>query len=66
VIALGHPGYSRLGFVPAENLGISPPEGADIPSDAWMAMRLTQYDADMRGTASYASDFIETGSIPGL
>ncbi len=68
VIVLGHPSYyPRLGFVPAAGLGIyPPPEGADIPSDAWMAMTLTRYTADLRGTVSYSSDFIETGSVPGL
>jgi putative acetyltransferase len=67
VIVLGHPGYyPRLGFVPAAGLGIHPPEGADVPNDAWMAMPLTRYTADLRGTVSYSSDFIETGSVPGL
>ena len=67
VIVLGHPSYyPRFGFVPATGMGIHPPEGADVPSAAWMAKPLTQYTADMRGTVSYSSHFIETKSVPGL
>ena len=67
VIVLGHPSYyPRLGFVPASDMGIHPPEGAYVPSDAWMAKPLTQYTVHLRGTASYCSDFIQTGSVPGL
>ena len=66
MIVLGHPSYyPRLGFVPATAMGIYPPEGADIPSEAWMAKPLTQYAANMSGTVAYSSDFIETGSVPG-
>ena len=67
VVVLGHPSYyPRFGFVPAIGIGIYPPEGADVPSEAWMAKPLTQYTADMRGTVSYSSDFIETESVAGL
>ena len=67
VIVLGHPSYyPRFGFVPATGMGIHPPEGADVPSAAWMAKPLTRYTSDMRGTVSYSSDFIDTGSVPGL
>lgn len=42
VVVLGHPSYYlRLGFVPATGIGIDPPEGADVPSEPWMAKPLT-------------------------
>jgi putative acetyltransferase len=67
VIVLGKPSYyRRLGFAPAMGRGIYPPEGADLPSDAWMAKPLNQYRVHLRGTAKYSLDFTETGSVPGL
>jgi putative acetyltransferase len=67
VVVLGQPSYyPRLGFVPATSMGIYPPKGADVPSEACMAKPLTRYTPDMRGTVSYSSDFIETESVPGL
>jgi putative acetyltransferase len=67
VVVFGHPSYyPRLGFVSATGIGIYFPEGVDVPSEAWMAKPLTQYTADMRGTVSYSSEFIETESVPGL
>jgi putative acetyltransferase len=49
VLVLGHPTYyPRLGFCPASELGIQPPDPS-IPEGAFMAIRLSAYDQNLRG-----------------
>ncbi len=59
IVVLGYPGYySRLGFVPAGPLGIDPPEGWDVPGEAWMALELRPGSLEgVSGTAEFARPF---------
>jgi putative acetyltransferase len=53
IVLLGHPEYyPRFGFENARALGIDPPSPA-FPDAAFMARRLTAYDARYRGTVLY-------------
>ncbi len=52
VVVLGHPDYyPRFGFEPARRYGIESPYPA--PDQAWMALALPAYDADIQGTVRY-------------
>ena len=48
--------YSRLGFVPAESLGMRRPS-LRIPERAFQVIRLPAYDASMTGTLVYRHEF---------
>jgi predicted N-acetyltransferase YhbS len=53
---LGHASYyPRFGFVPARSLGIEPPQ--PWPDEAWQALKLPAYNAEIRGRARYAPAF---------
>ena len=55
-IVLGHPGYyPRFGFEPAAPRGLEFP--AEVPDEAWMALRLPRYTDEARGSVSYAPPF---------
>jgi predicted N-acetyltransferase YhbS len=52
-LVLGHPNYyPRFGFEPARPLGIEP-EIEGLPDEVWMAVKLSAYDAEIRGTALF-------------
>ena len=52
MVVLGHPGYyPRFGFEPARPLGIE--TYYDAPDNARMALRLSAYDPQIRGTVRY-------------
>jgi putative acetyltransferase len=61
VIVLGYADfYRRFGFVPARALGIEPPEGWDVPDEAWMALELCEGGLDrVHGKARYPTPFNE-------
>lgn len=62
IVLLGHPSYyPRFGFESARVLGIEPasPQYADA---AWMARKLSKYDAKYRGRVVYPGAFAETGT----
>ena len=55
VLVLGHPWYyPRLGFEPAEPLGILAPRDY---GDAWMVARLSAYDPSCRGRVEFPPAF---------
>lgn len=59
VVVLGHPEfYPRFGFVTASTLGIKPPWPVD-PDEAFMALPLSGYREDMKGTIVYPPEFEE-------
>jgi putative acetyltransferase len=61
VVLVGHPAYyPRFGFEPARPLGLEPPEGTH--EAVFMALRLSSYDANLRGRVSWPSVFEETGT----
>ncbi len=47
--------YPRLGYVPAEVFGVDVPEG--IPSENFMALKLTEDAPALSGTLKYAKEF---------
>lgn len=47
--------YPRVGYLPADSLGISVPEG--IPSQNFMAIRLHENAASIGGAVTYAKEF---------
>jgi putative acetyltransferase len=47
--------YPRFGFQPARAMGIEPPQ--PWPDEAWQALKLPAYTADLRGRARYAAPF---------
>lgn len=56
ICLLGHASYyPRFGFVPARALGIEPPQ--PWPDEAWQALKLPAYNAEIRGRARYAPAF---------
>jgi putative acetyltransferase len=57
IALLGHPGYyPRFGFAPgAETLGVT--TTYDAPPEAWMALPLPAYGAQVKGTFRYARAF---------
>jgi predicted N-acetyltransferase YhbS len=56
ICLLGHASYyPRFGFQPARSMGIEPPQ--PWPDEAWQALRLPAYSADLRGAARYAPAF---------
>jgi putative acetyltransferase len=61
VIVLGYADfYRRFGFTPARALGIDPPEGWDVPDEAWMALELCDGGLDhVHGVARYPTPFNE-------
>ncbi len=61
VIVLGYADfYRRFGFAPARALGIEPPEGWDVPDEAWMALALDDGGLEhVRGVARYPTPFNE-------
>jgi putative acetyltransferase len=61
VIVLGYADfYCRFGFTPARALGIEPPEGWDVPDEAWMALELCEGGLDrVHGKARYPTPFNE-------
>jgi len=62
IVLLGHPMYyPRFGFESARALGIEPPSPR-FPDAAWMARKLSKYDARWRGRGVYPSAFAETGT----
>ena len=61
VVLTGHPGYyPRFGFEPARPLGLEPPPGT--PDAAFMVLRLSQYNPNVRGRVSWPTVFEETGT----
>jgi putative acetyltransferase len=57
VLVLGHPSYyPRLGFRPAAELGIRPPDRS-IPAEAFMARALSRYDPELRGRLVFPPAF---------
>ncbi len=62
VVLQGHPAYyPRFGFERARPLGIEPP-GPHVPDAAWMARKLSKYDARWCGRVVYPPAFAETGT----
>jgi putative acetyltransferase len=60
VVVVGHPEYyPRLGFEPADALGLSAP--FDVAPEAWMAHRLPAYRPEVRGTVVYPEAFGGSG-----
>lgn len=61
VIVLGYADfYRRFGFTPARALGIIPPQGWDVPDEAWMALELCEGGLEgVRGEARYPAPFLE-------
>jgi putative acetyltransferase len=58
VVVLGHATYyPRFGFGSAEELGILAP--FEVPSEAWMALKLPGYVPEARGVLSYADAFAQ-------
>jgi len=59
IVVLGYPGYyPRMGFVPAAPYGIAPPEGWEVPEEAWMVLELEPGSLDgVSGTARFAQPF---------
>jgi len=56
VVLLGHVGYyTRFGFVPARNLGISPPDQGW--GDSFQARPLSAWSQSIRGEFRYAAPF---------
>lgn len=56
IVLLGHPEYyPRFGFVPAVDLGITPPVADWAP--AFLARTLTTYDPSLTGEFQYAEPF---------
>lgn len=47
--------YPRVGYMPAENFGIQIPDG--IPTENFMAMKLQDNAANIKGPVSYAKEF---------
>lgn len=63
ILLEGDPGYySRLGWRPAAELGITPPSSR-IPAAACQAVRLPAYEAWMRGRLVYADTFWEHDTV---
>ena len=63
VVLLGHPGYyPRFGFERASALGLEPPS-PHVPDAAFMALRLSQYDARWRGRIVYPPFYEATGTV---
>lgn len=61
IVLVGHPAYyPRFGFEPARPLGLEPPAGR--LEAVFMALRLSQYNADVRGLVSWPAVFEETGT----
>jgi putative acetyltransferase len=59
-IVLGHPHYyPRFGFEPSRNHGIEP-HVPEMPDDVVMVVRLSNYDAALRGRIAYPAAFDET------
>ena len=57
VFVLGHPSYyPRFGFRPAAELGLTPPHPS-IPSEAFMALVLRDYDRTLRGRVVFPPAF---------
>ena len=62
IVLLGHPAYyPRFGFESARALGIEPPSPR-FPDAAWMARKLSTYDARWRGRVVYPPAFAESGT----
>lgn len=47
--------YSRVGYIPAEQIGIEVPDG--IPSENFMAIKLQENAKTIRGVVTYAKEF---------
>lgn len=47
--------YPKFGYIPAEQLGVTPPEG--IPSANLMAVKLQKSAKPLSGTVTYAKEF---------
>ena len=61
IVLQGHPAYyPRFGFEPARPLGLEPPSGT--PDAAFMVLRLSQYNPNVRGRVSWPTVFEETGT----
>ncbi len=54
--------YGRFGFVPSVEIDIHPPFA--IPTDRYLARRLSTYDPSFRGTVRYPSTFASVGYPP--
>ncbi len=61
VVLVGHPAYyPRFGFEPGRPLGLEPPSGTS--DAAFMALRLSAYDAGVHGRITWPDVFEETGT----
>ena len=61
VVLVGHPAYyPRFGFEQARPLGLEPPPGTH--DAVFMALKLSAYDAKVRGRVSWPAVFEETGT----
>lgn len=55
-VVLGDPGYyCRMGYLPAEHFGITPPKG--LPGEYLMVCQLNKPEEEIRGSIVYAKEF---------